>query len=453
MIPISIATLADIISGQLYFVADPTESITAVSTDTRHIAAQSAFFALRGDRFDGHDFVPVAIGEGANVAVVSKDCASYVPQILVTDVEKALGQLAKWVRLHMSAKIVALTGSNGKTSVKEMTAAILQQCGKTLYTKGNFNNAIGVPLTLVRLTAEDKYAVIELGANHPGEIAYTTDLVQPRSVLINNIASAHLEGFGSLNGVANAKGEIFLGLPKEGGIVILNLDSYSPKWLTSLNQHSLYFFSVHSSKADYYASDIVPTIHGTKFKLHTPEKILYITLPLTGIHNVSNALAATALARSVGTTNDAIINALASLTPIKGRLYPIAVNDNQRIWDDTYNANASSMCAAIAVLARQPGYRVLVAGDMAELGADAVASHREVNDAARAAQIDCVLSIGNLSEHISHGQRCGAHFTEKSDLVGYLKILLATEPELTILVKGSRSMAMEQIIYALIAQE
>lgn len=206
MIPVSLKTLAEITGGTLYG-SDLT--LSDVTTDTRKVTAGSLFVALVGERFDAHDFADDAIANGAQALLVSKHLPVAVPQVLVEDTRLAFGRLGAWVRQQSTARVVALTGSSGKTSVKEMTAAILRQCGETLYTAGNLNNDYGVPMTLLRLTAEHQYAVIELGANHQGEIAYTTDLVQPESALVNNLAAAHLEGFGSLAGVAKAKGEIF----------------------------------------------------------------------------------------------------------------------------------------------------------------------------------------------------------------------------------------------------
>lgn len=450
MIPISIGALADVVEGKLHFVPHPEHCIDCVSTDTRNIEMGSAFFALTGVRFDGHDFIEKAIKLGAVVVVVSELSSLPLPQVVVSDVECALGKLGHWVRLQVSTKIVALTGSSGKTSVKEMTAAILKHCGRTHYTHGNLNNTIGVPLTLLQLTPEDNYAVIELGANHKNEIAYTVKLTDPQSVLVNNIAAAHLEGFGSLSGVAEAKGEIFLGLPKKGGTAIMNRESYSPKWLDSLAHQNVHFFSLHSAKADYYASDIIASGTKTTFVLHTPQSTFRITLPLVGMHNVTNAIAAAALAESVGASQKAIIEGLLTLIPVKGRLYPIVLNKTQRIFDDTYNANMGSMTAAISVLASEPGYRVLVVGDMGELGTTAAECHTEIGKVAKDARIDCVLSFGHLSELISNQQDVGKHFTDKTALVAHLKTLILDHPELTILIKGSRSIAMEQIIEQLL---
>ncbi len=222
MITFSLETLAAITGGELI---GENVRISEVTTDTRKVTAGSLFIALSGERFDAHDFIDQAAGQGAAALLVSRPLSTDIPQVRVSDTRIALGQIAAWVRQHASARVVALTGSSGKTSVKEMTAAILRQCGETLYTAGNLNNDIGVPLTLLRLTPQHQYAVIELGANHQGEIAYTTALTSPEAALINNLAAAHLEGFGSLAGVAKAKGEIFAGLP-EKGIAIVNLQSH-----------------------------------------------------------------------------------------------------------------------------------------------------------------------------------------------------------------------------------
>ncbi|WP_392566785.1 UDP-N-acetylmuramoyl-tripeptide--D-alanyl-D-alanine ligase [Utexia brackfieldae] len=453
MIALSIQQLAEILHATLVGVIDPAMMVRDVSTDTRKIVPQSVFFALTGERFDGHNYVEQAIDSGASVAVVSRRIANGLPQLVVNDVLKALGQFAHWNRRQVNTRVVALTGSSGKTSVKEMTAAILKNLGQTRYTQGNLNNDIGVPLTLLALQPDDKYAVIELGANHIGEIAYTTELTGSESVLVNNIAAAHLEGFGSLAGVAKAKGEIFIGLPASGGKALLNYDSYSPEWLAGLKQHQVYFFSLQSDQADYFASDIVESGSQTTFTLHTPETHFLVRLPLIGRHNVSNAIAAAALAMSVGATVNQVVEGLSHLTPVKGRLFPIILNQSQRIFDDTYNANVGSMSAAINVLADQPGYRIFVVGDMGELGQDAVACHQQIGELAKAAGIDLVLSFGHLSQHISAATAEGQHFTDKAALVEILKTMIKIHPSLTILVKGSRSMRMEQVIEPLIKHE
>ncbi|PXY93449.1 UDP-N-acetylmuramoyl-tripeptide--D-alanyl-D-alanine ligase [Gilliamella apis] len=444
MIPLVIKQIATIVNGTSYYIPDEELTIREICTDSRKITDQSLFIALVGEKFDGHLFAKQAIDDGAIAVIVNRKIDNDIPQIVVNDTYIALGQLAEFVRDKSSAKFVALTGSSGKTSVKEMTANILQQSGETLYTQGNFNNDIGVPLTLLRLKKQDQFAVVELGANHIGEIAYTTRLVKPNSALINNIALAHIEGFGSLEGVATAKGEIFEGLA-DNGIAIINLESCSDKWLAMLKNKTVWTFSIHNSAADFYASNI-EIMDQTTFTLHTPIGDSEITLPLVGEHNISNAIASSALAISVGATLTQVKKGLAASKSVKGRLYPVRLNQTQLIWDDSYNANVGSMSAAIQVLATQPGYKVLVVGDMAELGNDANIYHQQIGELAKQQNIDCVVSVGQLSELISQFSGVGHHFIDKQCAVDYLLNLLRLHPTLTMLVKGSRSAKMEDLI-------
>ncbi|SCB84738.1 UDP-N-acetylmuramoyl-tripeptide--D-alanyl-D-alanine ligase [Gilliamella intestini] len=444
MIPLEIEQIKKIVNGESYYIHDESAVIDTICTDSRKIIKQSLFIALVGNNFDGHAFAEQSIKDGAIAVIVDHKLDKTIPQIVVKDTRLALGVIANFIRQQSTAKIVALTGSSGKTSVKEMTAAILQHCGQTLSTQGNFNNDIGVPLTLLRLTKQDQFAVIELGANHIGEIAYTTNIVKPQSALINNIAEAHIEGFGSLQGVAKAKGEIFQGL-LNGGIAIINLDSCSDKWFTQLVNKTVWTFSLTNPSAQFYASNIQHD-KKTTFTLHTPKGECEIMLSLVGKHNISNAIAASALALSVGATLDQIQQGLTSLTPVKGRLFPIKLNHTQLIWDDSYNANVGSMSEAVKVLAKQPGYRVLVVGDMGELGPESEKYHRQIGELARDQKLDCVVSIGKLSQFISQYSGEGHHFNNKQDAVNYLLMLLRQQPSLTILVKGSRSAKMEEVI-------
>ncbi|OCG37618.1 UDP-N-acetylmuramoyl-tripeptide--D-alanyl-D-alanine ligase [Gilliamella sp. Gris1-4] len=444
MIPLEIKQIKKIVNGESYYIQDESAVIDTICTDSRKIIKQSLFIALVGNNFDGHVFAEQSIKDGAIAVIVDHKLNKTIPQIVVKDTRLALGVIANFIRQQSTAKIVALTGSSGKTSVKEMTAAILQHCGQTLYTQGNFNNDIGVPLTLLRLTKQDQFAVIELGANHIGEIAYTTNIVKPQSALINNIAEAHIEGFGSLEGVAKAKGEIFQGL-LDGGIAIINLDSCSDKWFTQLVNKTVWTFSLTNPSAQFYASNIQHE-KNTTFTLHTPKGECEIMLSLVGKHNISNAIAASALALSVGATFNQIQQGLASLTPVKGRLFPIKLNQTQLIWDDTYNANVGSMSAAVKVLAKQPGYRILVVGDMGELGPEAEKYHCQIGELAHDEKIDCVVSVGKLSQFISQFSGVGHHFNNKQDAVNYLLMLLRQQPNLTMLVKGSRSAKMEEVI-------
>ena len=447
MIPFTLQTLAEITGGKLIG-SDLT--LSDVTTDTRKVSAGSLFVALVGERFDAHDFAGDAIASGALALLVSKHLPVAVSQVVVSDTRLAFGKLGAWVRQQASARVVALTGSSGKTSVKEMTAAILRQCGETLYTAGNLNNDIGVPMTLLRLTPEHQYAVIEMGANHQGEIAYTTELVRPESALVNNLAAAHLEGFGSLEGVAKAKGEIFAGLPAHG-TAILNLESNDwPHWQTQLHGKTVWRFAPNAqADSDFWASDVQVRADGTHFVMHTPRGNIAITLPLPGKHNIANALAAAALALSVDAPLSAVQTGLKTLQAVPGRLFPIHLSDTQLLLDDSYNANVGSMTAAAQTLADMPGYRVMVVGDMAELGDEAEQCHREVGLAAKLAGIDRVLSTGSLSHYISEASGVGEHFSTKAALIERLRTLLSEQPEITVLIKGSRSAAMEQVVQSL----
>nr|WP_154325314.1 UDP-N-acetylmuramoyl-tripeptide--D-alanyl-D-alanine ligase [Pantoea sp. 201603H] len=447
MIALSLQMLAGIVSGEL---VGNDLTFAEVTTDTRKVTPGSLFIALKGERFDAHDFIKDAIGRGCAAVLVSRRLPLDIPQVVVADTRIALGKLAAWVRQQSKARVVALTGSSGKTSVKEMAAAILRECGETLYTAGNLNNDIGVPLTLLRLTEQHQYAVIELGANHQGEIAWTTDLTRPEAALVNNLAAAHLEGFGSLTGVAKAKGEIFEGLTATG-TAIINADSNDwPHWQNHLQHKTVWRFSAEpQADSDFYATDIRIDAQGTAFMLHTPVGKIAVTLPLPGRHNIANALAASALALSVDAPLEAIRLGLRGLQAVPGRLFPISLAAGKLLLDDSYNANVGSMTAAAHVLAEMPGYRVMVVGDMAELGAEAVECHREVGLAAHLAGIDKVLSVGQLSKGISDASGVGEHFQEKNALVTRLLGLLSEHPVITILVKGSRSAAMEQVVQIL----
>ncbi|MCU7326626.1 UDP-N-acetylmuramoyl-tripeptide--D-alanyl-D-alanine ligase [Escherichia albertii] len=446
MISVTLSQLTDILNGEL---KGADIALDAVTTDTRKLTPGCLFVALKGERFDAHDFADQAKAGGAGALLVSRPLDIDLPQLIVKDTRLAFGQLAAWVRQQVPARVVALTGSSGKTSVKEMTAAILSQCGNTLYTAGNLNNDIGVPMTLLRLTPEYDYVVIELGANHQGEIAWTVSLTRPEAALVNNLAAAHLEGFGSLAGVAKAKGEIFTGLP-ENGIAIMNADNNDwLNWQSVIGSRKVWRFSPNAANSDFTATNIHVTSHGTEFTLQTPTGSVDVLLPLPGRHNIANALAAAALAMSVGATRDAIKAGLANLKAVPGRLFPIQLAENQLLLDDSYNANVGSMTAAVQVLAEMPGYRVLVVGDMAELGAESEACHIQVGEAAKAAGIDRVLSVGKQSHAIGAASGVGEHFADKTALIAHLKTLIAEQQVITILVKGSRSAAMEEVVRAL----
>ena len=446
MISVTLRQLADILRGELH---GQDLTIDTVTTDTRQLTAGCLFVALKGERFDAHDFADQAKAGGAGALLVSRKLDCDLPQVVVKDTRLAFGELGAWVRQNVPARVVALTGSSGKTSVKEMTAAILNQCGNTLYTAGNLNNDIGVPMTLLRLTKAHQFAVIELGANHQGEIAWTVGLTRPEAALVNNLAAAHLEGFGSLAGVAKAKGEIYTGL-SENGIAIMNADNNDwLNWQSVIGNRKVWRFSPNAANSDFTATNIHVTSHGTEFTLQTPNGSMDVLLPLPGRHNIANALAATALAMAVGADLQAVKTGLASLTSVPGRLFPIPLAENKLLLDDSYNANVGSMTAAVQVLSEMPGYRVLVVGDMAELGAESEACHVQVGEAAKAAGLDSVLSVGKLSQAISNASGVGEHFVDKASLIARLRGIVEEKQMITILVKGSRSAAMEEVVRAL----
>jgi len=446
MISVTLNELAQILNGELH---GQSLTVDAVTTDTRQLTPGCLFVALKGERFDAHDFAEQAKADGAGALLVSRKLDCDLPQLVVKDTRLAFGEIAAWVRQQVPTRVVALTGSSGKTSVKEMTAAILGECGNTLYTAGNLNNDIGVPMTLLRLTKEHQYAVIELGANHQGEIAWTVSLTRPEAALVNNLAAAHLEGFGSLAGVAKAKGEIFTGLPLNG-VAIMNADNNDwLNWQSVIGERKIWRFSPNAANSDFTANNVHVTSHGTTFTLQTPTGNVEVLLPLPGRHNIANALAATALAMAVGATLDAVKAGLAKLKAVPGRLFPIQLAENQLLLDDSYNANVGSMTAAAQVLSEMPGYRVMVVGDMAELGDESEACHQQVGEAAKASGLDRVLSVGVQSKGISDASGVGEHFNDKAALIARLKALIAEQQIITILVKGSRSAAMEEVVRAL----
>lgn len=451
MIKLTTQQVAEILGAN--FVGDGNVVLENVSTDSRKEVKAGLFFALSGEKFDAHDYVVQAVEQGCVAVVVAREMALSVPQIIVEDTRLALGQLAKWLKNTIKPKTVAMTGSSGKTTVKEMTAKILQQLtasdDEVLYTFGNLNNDLGVPLTLLRLTEQHKFAVVELGANHMGEIAYTTDLVQPNVALVNNVAAAHLEGFGSLAGVARAKGEIYRGLPSDGVAIINQGHNHLALWQQEIGSRQIQYFAYQNNQADFYAQNIHFHASGSTFTLHTPQGAVTVALPYLGEHNINNALAATALAMNVGANLAAVKAGLEMRSQVKGRLFPIQVNERILLLDDTYNANVDSLTAAIKVLQGYQGYRILVVGDMAELGEQSRSCHQQVAEVAAGARLDLVLSFGEESALIS--QACaGKHFTDKVALCRYAQeVIQQKQQNIVLLAKGSRRIKMEDVIHYL----
>ncbi|HHF0550611.1 UDP-N-acetylmuramoyl-tripeptide--D-alanyl-D-alanine ligase [Vibrio diabolicus] len=450
MIKVTLSQIANITRGELF---GDDLLIDEVSTDTRAIDNGALFVALVGERFDAHNFCQQAVDAGAGALLVQKRLDVNVPQVVVSDTKMALGELASWVHQTCQTPTVAITGSCGKTTVKEMVASILQLKGKVLFTAGNFNNDIGVPLTLLRSQQDDDYAVIELGANHIGEIAYTTQLVKPDIALVNNVAAAHLEGFGSIDGVKQAKGEIYQGLAA-GSIAIVNLDSNGEtKWESVLADKEVITFSQSNSTADYYASNIVMNAAGeASFNLHiaASSQEIELSLGIIGQHNVANAIAASIIALQMGATLEEVRAGLKHLNKVKGRVEVEALSEKIKLIDDSYNASVPAMKAAVDLLAAFPGQRWLILGNMAELGEESLALHRQVGEHAAPQKFEHVLTYGADAKVIS--ELCqGIHFETHQEMIEYIKQHLdqAVPENHTILVKGANGARMFEVAAAL----
>ena len=421
-------------------------AIERLERDSRQAQVGDLFLALQGERFDAHDFVPQVAGK-ASAALVSRLVEASIPQVLVDDVRLALGRLAAAWRQQFTQPVVGLTGSNGKTTLKEMLTAILSQQGQTLATLGNLNNDIGMPLTLLRLREADQFAVIEMGANHFGEIAYLTNIVQPNVAILNNAGNAHLEGFGDLAGVARAKGEIFAGL-RDAGVAIINADdTYADYWLGLNTQRPVLRFGMDNP------AEVQGVVDArNQFWIHAQGQAVAVNLHLLGRHNQMNALAAAAAALALGLSLETIATGLATLKAVKGRLCPKQGKHGGMVIDDTYNANPTSTAAAVTVLASVQGRKIMVLGDMGELGDTGLALHAAIGEQAAMQGVDALFTLGNLSAAASQAfaQVKGGVAQHFGDLTDLLTVLGQTlQPETTVLVKGSRSARMERVVEAL----
>ncbi|MCL9684772.1 UDP-N-acetylmuramoyl-tripeptide--D-alanyl-D-alanine ligase [Legionella maioricensis] len=422
--------------------------ITGICTDSRQIKPGNLFIAIPGEHFDGHNFVKEVEAKGALAAVVNHFIEGVqIPQFIVADPLLALAKIAAAHRQDISCPVIALTGSNGKTTVKEMIAAILPSPSHA--TKGNLNNHIGVPLSVLELNNQHRYAVFELGANHLGEIAHTVAIVHPDVTLINNIAPAHVEGFGSIDGVARAKGEIHQGLSSTGIAVVNDDDAYAHFWDDLLaDKRVLRFSAVHI--ADIYAQDARLDSHGRgQFSLVLPNGRADIELQVPGLHNVRNALAAAACCYAVGISIKDIQRGLSHFGGVKGRMTILTGKNQATIIDDTYNANLRSVLTGLEVLAARSGKKVFVFGDMGELGAWATQHHQEVGLAARQLGIDRLLSCGSYSALASEAFGDGGHHCSSQEELAQI-VLKELTSDTTVLVKGSRSSAMEKIVHKLL---
>jgi UDP-N-acetylmuramoyl-tripeptide--D-alanyl-D-alanine ligase len=423
----------------------------AVSSDTRALQVGDLYLALRGPRFDGNDFLQAAADAGAVAAVVDRPAAQApLPLIQVQDGQQALTDAARGWRQLFKGVVVGVAGSNGKTTVKEMTSAILSQGGECLATRGNFNNHIGVPLTLLRILPQHRSAVIEIGANRPGEVAALVEFVQPDVGLITNAGAEHLEGFGDLDGVARAEGEMIAGLSPQGVAVINADDDYTSLW-RSMTVAKVTTFGIERP-ADFRAIDITETLTDAgfclAFTLLAPEGRRTLKLNVGGRHNVYNALAAAAAAVSAGATLDHVVAGLAVMQPVTGRLNPGRTRHGARLIDDSYNANPSSMQAGIDVVAQLGGRPWLVMGDMGELGEHAGASHVQIGKYARARGISRLFATGPLSTLAVEAFGAGASWYPDTDSMARA-VDAALEPDVSLLVKGSRSARLERVVAVL----
>ena len=428
-------------------------SFNGVSIHSRTLKAGELFIAISGENFNGNKFVSAAAEKHAAAAITTEKVDTELSTLLVEDSRIALGKLAACNRNLSEAKVIALTGSQGKTTVKEMTASILACCGEVLKTFGNLNNDFGAPLTLLKLEAKHQFAVIELGANAPGEIAYSSALAKPHIAHITNIAPTHLEGFGDLDGVARAKGEIWKSLDDDG-IVVLNIDdAYGSQWMEKLKSRNFVSISaLGKANADYKVAEMQfdDAIHSI-FKLITPQGTIQINLPLPGQHNVANAIAAAALSMQAGATLDDVKQGLESMRSVDGRMKTISGLNNSILIDDSYNASPSSFMAAIDVLAQHEGSTIIAMGEMGELGDEAAQAHFDIGVYAKDKGINYLFGVGSLSESALSGFAGeGKISSDLEELGQYLKPML--NQQVKVLIKGSRSAGMDKLVQLLKAK-
>lgn len=443
---IALKTIAGVLQGTLL---GNDVTVTSVDTDSRRVLPGQLFVALPGEKFDGHDFLPQVAAQGAVAALISKPVETDLPAVLVKDTRLALGQLASWWRQQLALPLIAVTGSNGKTTTKEMIAAIMQvHVGGTdlvLATAGNFNNDIGMPLTLLRLRATHRCAVIEMGMNHLGEIDYLTRLARPNVAVINNAGTAHIGELGSRENIAKAKGEIFAGLAADG-VAVINADSDFADYWRGLNPARRVLSFGMQQAADVQGEMLDGD---SQFKLSFQGESVEVTLAVPGAHNVMNALAAAASCLAAGVSLTEVAQGLARFAGVKGRLQQKTAACGARLIDDTYNANPDSMKAALDVLSSLGANTVFVMGDMGELGADAEAMHAQIGRYAKDRGIRQFYALGTLTKAAAQAFGPKAqHFESLPSLVEALNQAVTAQD--IVLVKGSRFMQMERVVQALV---
>lgn len=421
--------------------------IHGVSTDTRTLGTGELFVALSGPRFDGHDFIADAERAGAAAVLVQREVETALPQVIVDDTLRGLADLARGWRSECRVTVIGITGSTGKTTVKQMTAAILAERGETLATAGNLNNEIGVPLTLLRLRQAHRFAVIEMGASRVGEIAQLASIARPDIGVVTNAGEAHLEGFGGIEGVIEGKGEMFAGVV-DGGTCVINADQpWSEEWKQRAGMRRKLMFGRDAGNDFHVVDPVHEDLEGLRFVMATPDGEAEVHLPVQGRHNIINALAAAAAAWAAGADRDCIPAGLAKVQNTAGRMQLERFGDDIVLVDDTYNANPVSVRAAINWLVAGGRRGWLVMGDMAELGEDAEELHAEIGRYAQGAGVERLFTLGTLSVHASEAHDDARHFNEPEALAAAIDEAL--EPGVTVLFKGSRSARMERVLDAL----
>ena len=447
MRPLTLSELAVPLAASLH---GGDREILGVTTDSRALRSGDLFVALRGDNFDGHDYVAQVEAAGAAAAIVSRQVDSELPQLQVADTQRALGLLGGYNRQLYQGPLVAITGSSGKTTVKNMVQAVLSRRGETLATQGNLNNEIGVPLTLLRLAPGIASAVVEMGAARQGDIAWLCELGRPSIALLLNAMPAHLQGFGSVDAVAAAKGEIFDGLG-QGDVAVINADQpWAGQWRRRAGAATVLDFGLDKSAAIGASAIRSRGVEGSSFIASTPAGDISVRLAIPGLHNVANALAAIAVGLACELPLVEIRDGLESVKPVAGRLLAARSSDGATVIDDSYNANPGSVRAAIDTLADCGGRRTLLLGAMRELGADSEALHRKIGEYARTAGLDQLWGVGpELRECVAAFGAGGRFFSDRA--AAQAALAGAFDDADTVLVKGSRSAGMEQLSQALLA--
>lgn len=444
MMNFSLSRMAQLAGGR---VIGPDAEIRGMIHDARRVESGNLFCALPGEHVDGHDFVGQARDNGAEAALVSRPVDDALPQLVVEDVRQAMGLIASAWREELDVSVIGITGSNGKTTVKEMLAAILAAQGPTLATQGNYNNELGVPLTLARLDASHRFAVVEMGCNRPGDIGYLAGIARPDVGVVTNAGPAHLELLGSVEGVARTKGELFSALPAEGTAVINADDDFASLWRDLAGDRRIISFGMSG------AANVSGVFSQGLGRVHTPAGDFEFVPTLPGRHNFYNALAATAAAVALDVKASDIADALSNMKSLPGRLQVRRHSDGWQVVDDTYNANPASLYAALQALAEMGGdEHWLVLGDMAELGGDGERLHAEMGQTARDLGVARLFTIGKLARASSDAFDGDArHYPNHEALADALASELRAG--VTCLVKGSRSMGMERVVDRILGEK